>query len=242
MIHSGSRAEDFAQISSILVALSPILARGLSPDQRETVLRNTPVRMDRAKAFDQVVVYQALLDAFREEGNIDFVEKIISRVQGYSSFYRPVGPDLNQVAFLLGEYMEARKAQQKPYVFVLMPFRKDYFVVYEKCIRPTLESLGCTVEHADEVKTVDLIIDVIITKIRQAHFLVADTTDMNPNVFYELGYAHALGKKVILIVQDVSHLPFDVGGLKHILYRPDSLHALSQDLEKVASVLLAEQK
>jgi len=123
-------------------------------------------------------------------------------------------------------------------VFVLMPFRDEHYAIYERAIKPTLEELGCLVEHAKDANTVERIVDAIFTQIARAKFLIADTTGKNPNVFYEVGYAHALGKKVILIVQDTQDIPFDVAGLRHIPYKPKSLHALSLDLKATAEGLL----
>jgi hypothetical protein len=55
-------------------------------------------------------------------------------------------------------------------------------------------------------------------RINRARFLIADLTGQNPNVFYELGIAHALGKDVLLLTQDMAHVPFDLKGLRCILY------------------------
>ena len=47
---------------------------------------------------------------------------------------------------------------------------------------------------------------------------MGDTTGGNPNVFYEIGYAHALGKPTILMCKKGEKLPFDLQGTNHIMY------------------------
>jgi len=52
----------------------------------------------------------------------------------------------------------------------------------------------------------------------ESDIIIADITPPNPNVFYELGYSHALGKPTILLAQRESRLPFDVSGFRVIFY------------------------
>ena len=58
----------------------------------------------------------------------------------------------------------------------------------------------------------------IYNQISKADLIVADVTGKNPNVFYEVGYAHALGKKTILMTQDTDDIPFDLKHYPHIVY------------------------
>jgi nucleoside 2-deoxyribosyltransferase len=59
------------------------------------------------------------------------------------------------------------------------------------------------------------------TAINQADIIIADCTNRNPNVFYEVGIAHAMGKQTILMVQTIDDIPFDLRGLRVIEYRYD---------------------
>jgi hypothetical protein len=198
-----------------------------------------PIAFKQVKTSDEFSFYRALLDAYESNKNLDYVLDLTLRIEGTRSFYQDVGPDLDRLRYLISAYKIGAQAEPaKPYVFVLMPFRDEHLALYERAIKPTLEELGCTVEHAKDVNTVERIVDSIFSQIQRAHFLVADTTGRNPNVFYELGYAHALGKKVILLVQDTHDIPFDVAGLRHIAYKPRQVYALSQDLRAVAITVL----
>jgi hypothetical protein len=227
------------EVQAILSVLAKILARGLAAEQRETVLRDVPLRLDTAHKHDEYSFYRALFDLYDSNKNLNYVIDLTRRIEGTRSFYQDVGPDLDRLRYLLNSMKVGQaEAAIEPYVFVLMPFRQQHFMLYERAIKPALEELGCIVEHANEVNTVERIVDSIFTKIRSARFLVADTTGKNPNVFYELGYAHALGKKVILIVQDPKDIPFDVADLRHIVYKPQQVYTLCEDLRNVARTLL----
>lgn len=60
----------------------------------------------------------------------------------------------------------------------------------------------------------------IVNSIRNSTIIIADITPDNPNVFYEVGYAHALNKPTILLCEkSIRHkLPFDVSGFRTIFY------------------------
>lgn len=56
-----------------------------------------------------------------------------------------------------------------------------------------------------------------------ASIIIADITNRNANVFYELGIAHSLGKEVILIAQGEEHIPFDLNRFRHCIYSNDGI-------------------
>jgi hypothetical protein len=102
--------------------------------------------------------------------------------------------------------------------FVLMPFDAKFQPVYEDHIRPTIERAGLRCERADEIRGVKQITSDIWERINRCRFLVAELTDQNANVFYELGLAHALGKDVIPITQSMTFVPFDIKTLRCVVY------------------------
>jgi hypothetical protein len=103
-------------------------------------------------------------------------------------------------------------------VFVMMPFTKELQPVYEDHIRVVAEKLGVAVVRADDFFAANSIISDVWNAIYQAKVLIADCTSRNPNVFYELGIAHTLGKRVILIAQNKEDIPFDIQHMRAILY------------------------
>jgi nucleoside 2-deoxyribosyltransferase-like protein len=116
----------------------------------------------------------------------------------------------------------------KPFVFVLMPFADDFKDVYDLGIRGACEKAGAYCERVDEQVYEGLIIERIYNQISKADYIVAEMTTPNPNVFYEVGYARALGKKVILLTKDGTKIPFDTGGYPHIVYK--SVASLQKEL------------
>ena len=100
--------------------------------------------------------------------------------------------------------------EKKPQAFVLMSFAKELDWAYDDFIRPALEEGGYVAIRADDIDNQQSILKDIVTSIVKSDLIVADLTDDNRNVYYELGLAHALGKRVILLSQDKSTAPFDL--------------------------------
>ena len=110
------------------------------------------------------------------------------------------------------------QTRPKPFVFVAMPYAQRFQDVYVLGIKPACEEAGAHAERIDEQHFEQDILDRIYTQIDKADLVVADLTDLNPNVFYEVGYAHALGKRVILLTAGEDALPFDLTHYPHIVY------------------------
>lgn len=102
--------------------------------------------------------------------------------------------------------------------FVLMPFAPDFDDVFEHIIRTPLEAAGFSVSRADEVRGSRSIMHDVVQGIVDAELIIADLTGANPNVYYELGIAHALRKKVVLLAQDLEEVPFDLRAYRVITY------------------------
>jgi len=106
----------------------------------------------------------------------------------------------------------------KPFVFVLMPFSEDFGDVYELGIKAACAAAGAYCERVDEQMFDESILQRVYNQISKADIIVADMTGRNANVFYETGYAHALNKRVILLTQKNSDIPFDLQHYPHIIY------------------------
>lgn len=116
--------------------------------------------------------------------------------------------------------------------FVLMPFTEAFLQVYEQAISPASKSAGLRCTHAGEVFDNREIVEDIWESICTAEVVVADVTNRNPNVFYELGICHTLGKEVIVITQNREDVPFDIRHRRYIEYSPCALTTLKKGLEK----------
>lgn len=127
----------------------------------------------------------------------------------------------------------ARLVATKPVsrrVFVIMPFAREFDDIYILGIREVAEKIGLVVERADDIEHNSQILDVIQQKIRSYELIVADTSLPNPNVFYEVGYAHAAGTPTILVARSGQKLPFDLQSFNHIFY--ETIVDLRDKLEK----------
>ena len=102
--------------------------------------------------------------------------------------------------------------------FVLMPFRKELKTVYTEAIKTACDKAGFKAVRADELIGPFNIHRDIIEYIFSSDAIIADLTDWNPNVFYELGVAHAIANKTIMIVQEGQKLPFDIHNYRCIAY------------------------
>ena len=106
----------------------------------------------------------------------------------------------------------------KPFIFVLMPFDEKFNDIYEFGIQGAAKEVNAYAERVDNQIFNENILDRIFNQINKADVIVADMTGRNPNVFYEVGYAHALGKIVLLLTQNTNDIPFDLKHRQHIVY------------------------
>ena len=113
-----------------------------------------------------------------------------------------------------------KRIEKAPHIFVLMPFDKKLRGVYDGPIKRACRSQRLSVERADDIFSASEIVNDIWNAIVNCGALIADCTGRNPNVFYELGLAHTIGKPVILISQRNEDVPFDVHYIRFIAYVP----------------------
>jgi len=113
--------------------------------------------------------------------------------------------------------------------FVIMPIRKmgsdeyQYFrALYDEVLKPTLEIANFSTERADDIQKSGAIGKDIIVRLAEAELVVADLTDLNPNVFYELGVRHVLRGSGTVMIQDelkTNDIPFDLSSYRVIKFR-----------------------
>lgn len=112
--------------------------------------------------------------------------------------------------------------QDEKLVFVIMPFKENWSEDVYRGFSDALEPLGYKVLRADEVTKDDMITQTIWELINRSKFIIADCTGKNPNVFYELGLAHAVGKSVFICTQNSSDVSFDLMHIRHYCYKDTS--------------------
>ncbi len=125
--------------------------------------------------------------------------------------------------------VEAMQSPENDLVSVMMPFKAEFNPVYS-AIQSSVALVGLSCVRADDIWEHHTIIQDIVTLIARARIVICDCSEKNPNVFYEAGIAHTLGKEVILIAQTEDDVPFDLRHLRYIRYLPnrEGLNELSQ--------------
>lgn len=107
---------------------------------------------------------------------------------------------------------------EEEYCFVIMPIKGGLDGVYKSAIKQAVANTGLKCIRMDEVDKGGNIVRGIVAKIAKAKVLIADLTNQNPNVFYELGIANSLGNNTIMIAQSIDFVPFDVKPYNVIIY------------------------
>ena len=126
------------------------------------------------------------------------------------------------------------------FVFVLLPFKNT--VVFDKIIAPVARGLGLTCKKADDLFTTGTIMQDVANMIRRATLVIADLTGKNPNVFYELGLAHAFKKPVVLLTQSDEDVPSDLKPQRYYVYNietSDGIRQFENTLDRILSYNLA---
>jgi chaperonin GroEL len=114
--------------------------------------------------------------------------------------------------------MVFRPDVQPTLCFVLMPFKDPHPEYFAGIIAPAANDAGLTAIKADDIYGTAPIIHDIWDQIWKARAVIADVTDRNPNVNYELGICHSLGVPTVLITQDIDDVPFDYRHRRCIVY------------------------
>jgi len=136
--------------------------------------------------------------------------------------------DIDLYRFML---RNVRPRRQRPAVFqipeheniestlasAMMPFDASFVAVYES-IQDAATSAGLRCRRADDIWENAAIIQDVVALIDRSRVVICDCTGRNPNVFYEAGIAHTLGREVILITQNEHDIPFDLRHLRYVRY------------------------
>lgn len=127
--------------------------------------------------------------------------------------------------------------------FVLMPLRDPFTSIFERHIKPVAAKSGLRAVKADDINSNKPIMEDVWVYLNQSRLVIADLSESNPNVCYELGIAHTLGKQVIMISQDSKRIPFDVGHVRYINYvYPSQIERFERTLHDTIAQVLKDSK
>ena len=114
-----------------------------------------------------------------------------------------------------GQYQELRQnivdSKKGRYSFFVCPFDdEEVDHNFEFVIRPAIREHQFDIERASDVSHTRTITDVIVGAINRSRFVIADLTNERPNCYYEVGYAHSIGKPVIILAKEGTPRHFDL--------------------------------
>ena len=99
----------------------------------------------------------------------------------------------------------------------MQPFSVEFGAAYD-LIKQAVLAAGATAFRLDKISATTSVIEEFYRAIESADLIICDLSESNPNVMYELGYAHALQKPVILISNQLANVPFDLRGVRYLRY------------------------
>jgi len=135
------------------------------------------------------------------------------------------------------------KIEEGDTCFVMMPFADPIGGYYKSIYEPAISKAGLRAIRADdEIFGTGKVIDQIWSGITSAKVLVSELTGRNPNVFYELGLAHALNKPVVLVSSNQEDVPFDLQHIRVIYYEMRDPFWGEKLIAKVAENILSALK
>lgn len=105
-----------------------------------------------------------------------------------------------------------------PKAFVVMQFTQPFNELWKSVVEPVCKNMRLDAKRGDDAYGPGMVIADVSTRIRESAVVIAEITPTNPNVYYEVGYAHALGKPTILIAEKGTTLPFDISGFRVLMY------------------------
>jgi hypothetical protein len=144
--------------------------------------------------------------AFRE-----FERYVDDKFPDQTEEYISAKPAERRITFAPGIFAVPDGSVEPDLVAVMMPMSAEFEQVY-KAIHRACKSASLRSLRADDIWEDSVIVQDIFNLVFRAQVVVVDFSGKNPNVMYETGIAHTLGKHVFPITQSIDDVPFD---LKH---------------------------
>jgi hypothetical protein len=196
----------------------------------------------------------ALVDKFSIPADkvVEFIELFLASLQSahlvekkddkYRILDVAVTPDREE-AGTIKKLSSGAKISAGDSCFVVMPFTSPIGGYYQNIYEPAIQKAGMRAVRADaDIFGTGKIMDQIWSGINAAKVLVAELTTRNPNVFYELGLAHALNKPVVLVSSNEPDVPFDLKHIRVIYYDVSDPFWGQKLIDKVAENILSALK
>lgn len=135
-----------------------------------------------------------------------------------------------------------------PICFVIQPFTNTYNKRYDDLYKPAIEAAGMTAYRVDQDSAATVLVEAIEKNIKRSAVCLADITEDNPNVWYELGFAYAAGRPVVMACSDErqktgKRFPFDIQHRAIVTYKnesPSDFQAFKDNLTERLKAMLEQ--
>lgn len=186
---------------------------------KSPITTDWPINVHEKYSDEEAKLSKAISDVFREIDivltKLDYKKQLTKALEELES---EITEEIYKEAVMLldkGKYRELRKRlieeKRERYAFFICPYgNKDVDHNYEFVIKPAFKAHLFNIERADEIASSGPVTEIITNAIVRSSIVVADLTDERPNCYYEVGFAHSLGKPVIILAQDGTTRHFDI--------------------------------
>jgi len=151
---------------------------------------------------------------------LDALDNFLKRKYPGESHFISAKPSAKKITFAPHVFDVSDINVEQDLVAVMMPFQAELNDVYG-AIKLACEDAALRCLRADDIWETSTIIQDIFNLILKARVVVVDFTGRNPNVMYETGIAHTLGKLVVPISQSLGDVPFDMSHHRVLKYLPN---------------------
>ncbi|MBD3812834.1 MAG: hypothetical protein IE917_11530 [Betaproteobacteria bacterium] len=179
--------------------------------------------------------------AEQDENAFSVFEKHVAEKYPEESQFISAKPSERKITFSPNVFqIPENSAIESDLVAVMMPFNAAFNSVHEG-IRLACSAAGYRCLRVDDIWEESTVIQDIFNLIFRAHVVVVDFTGKNPNVMYETGIAHTLGKHVVPISQSLDDVPFDMAHHRILKYLPNGegidvmVNKLTEKLRQVST-------
>ena len=155
------------------------------------------------------------------------VELAVNDILVISTRFRRSIPKPSSAGLFCGSFAQVTAADfrvhaERPRAFVVMQLSEESTHVYLDVIKAVCAEFGITAIRADEIYGPGVIVTDIVEQVIGAHLVIADISSPNANVYFEVGYALASDKPIVLLAKKGTSLPFDISGFR-VLFYEDSI-------------------
>ena len=166
-------------------------------------------------------VLNVLITIAQNNEALNTIEKYLDEKYGNKTHYISAKPSETKITFAPDVFEIPKSSMEEDLIAVMMPFSAELKPTYET-IKESAKAKSFRAVRVDDIWENSTIIQDIFELIYKSKIVIADFTGKNPNVMYEVGIAHTLGKLVIPIAQSVDDLPFDLRHHRALTYLPNS--------------------